>query len=175
MVVLVFAVSLWAQTQAPKPNPELKKLNVMVGHWTYEGEYKAGPTGPSGNAKGDEFIQWINGGFFLQDLEIEKVAQGETRMALIYAYDPVSKNIVCTALGSDGSKFSGIVTVSGNALTLEGKFLVAGKENFLKSTLVVAADLMTMAQKAEISADGKTWAPFFEGKMTKVKPAPKTK
>jgi hypothetical protein len=175
LVVLVFAVSFWAQTTAPKPDPELKKLSALVGHWTYEGEYKAGPTGPGGNAKGDELIQWINGGFFLQDLEIEKVALGETRFALIYAYDPVSKNIVCSGLGIDGSKVTGIVKVSGNTSTLEGKYLVAGKENFAKITLVVAADLMSIAQKAEISEDGKTWAPFFEGKWTKVKPAPKTK
>jgi hypothetical protein len=54
---LVFAVSLWAQTTVPKPDPELKKLGVIVGHWTYEGEYKAGPLGPGGKAKGEEFIQ----------------------------------------------------------------------------------------------------------------------
>ncbi len=175
LVLLVFAVSIWAQTTAPTPDPELKKLSALVGHWTYEGEYKAGPMGPGGNAKGDELIQWIHGGFFLQDLEIEKVAMGETRMAFIYAYDPVSKNIVCSGLGIDGSKISGIVTVSGNTIILEGTFLVAGKENFVKSTLVAAADLMSMAQKAEISADGKTWTPFFEGNWIKVKPAPNTK
>jgi len=37
-----------AQTPAaaPKPDPALKKLSVLVGHWTYEEEWKAGPLGP---------------------------------------------------------------------------------------------------------------------------------
>jgi hypothetical protein len=32
---------------------------------------------------------------------------------------------------------------------------------------------MSGTEKAEISADGKTWTPFFEGKYTKAQPAPK--
>ena len=175
LVLLVFAVSLWAQTTVPKPDPELNKLGVMVGHWTYEGEYMASPLGPGGKAKGEEFIQWILGGFFLQDLEIEKGALGEMRGALLYAYDPVSKNIVSSGLGSDGGPASGIVKVSGNAITWEGKYAFGGKENLLKATYIVAADLMSMTQKVEISVDGKTWAPFFDAIFTKAKPAPKTK
>jgi len=174
-VLLVFAVSLWAQTTAPKPDPELKKLGVMVGHWTYEGEYKASPLGPAGKAKGEEFIQWILGGFFLQDLEIEKGALGETRMALLYAYDPASKNIVGNGLGSDGGPASGIAKVSGNTITFDGKFVFGGKEIMIRIVYTVAANPMTMTQKVEVSVDGKTWAPMFDALYTKVKPGPKTK
>jgi hypothetical protein len=174
MVILVFAVSIWAQTQAPQPDPELKKLGAMMGHWTYEGEYKASPLGPAGKAKGEEFIQWILGGFFLQDLEIEKGALGETRMALLYAYDPASKNIVGNGLGSDGGPVSGIAKVSGNTITFEGKFVFGGKENLIRTAFIVATNLMNMTQKVEISVDGKTWAPVFDAIYTKVlKPAPK--
>lgn len=175
MVVLVFAVSLWAQTTAPKPDPELKKLGVMVGHWTYEGEYKASQLGPAGKAKGEEFIQWILGGFFLQDLEIEKGALGETRMALLYAYDPASKNIVGNGLATDGGSALGIAKVSGNAITFEGKFIFGGKENLVRIVYTVATNLTTMTQKAEMSVDGKVWTPFLEATFTKVKPAPKAK
>jgi hypothetical protein len=175
LVVLVFAVSLWAQAQpqAPKPSPELNKLGVMVGHWTYEGEYKAGPGGPNGKAKGEEFIQWILGGYFLQDLEIETGALGDARMALLYAYDPVKKNFVCSGLMNDGGPASAIAKVSGNTIIWEGRALLAGKETLIKNTFIVAADLMTMTQKAEVSTDGKTWTPFFDAVFTKVKPAPK--
>jgi hypothetical protein len=173
LVLLVFAGSLWAQTAAPKPDPELKKLGVMVGHWTYEGEYKASPLGPAGKAKGEEFIQWILGGFFLQDLEIEKGALGETRMALLYAYDPASKNIVGKGLMSDGGPTSGIAKVSGNTITFEGKFVFGGKENLMRTAYIVAANLTNMTQKVEISVDGKTWTPVFDAIFTKVKPTPK--
>lgn len=175
LVVLVFAVSIWAQTQAPTPDPELKKLSVLVGHWTYEGEYKAGPGGPNGKAKGEEFIQWILGGFFLQDLEIETGALGDARMAALYGYDPVSKNIVCRGLMSDGGPVSGIAKVSGNTINFEGKVVLAGKENLARIAYVVAADHMSMTQKVDMSADGKIWTHFFDGLFTKAKPAPKAK
>jgi len=173
LVVLVFAVSIWAQTQAPKPDPELKKLDIMVGHWTYEGEYKAGPGGPNGKAKGEDRIQWILGGFFLQDQEIETGALGDARMAVLFAYDPVKKNIVISGLMNDGGPVSGIVEISGETITLDGKVVLGGKESLLRNTYVVAADRMSMTQKVEMSADGKTWTPFFDALYTKVKPAPK--
>lgn len=175
IVVLVFAVSLWAQTTAPKPDPELKKLDIMVGHWTYEGEYKAGPGGPNGKAKGEDRIQWILGGFLLQDQEIETGALGDARMAVLFAYDPAKKNIVISGLMNDGGPVSGIVEVSGNTITLDGKVVLGGKESLLRNTYVVAADRMSMTQKVEMSADGKTWTPFFDALFTKVKPAPKAK
>jgi hypothetical protein len=177
LCIVVFSVSVWAQAQAqaPQPDPELKKLGIMVGHWTYEGEYKAGPSGPSGKAKGEEFIQWIFGGFFLQDLEQETGALGDVRMALVYAYDPVQKHYVASGLTNNGGPASGTATVNGNTVSWEGKVVLEGKENFMRNTYVVAADRMTMTQKVEMSADGKTWTPFFEALFTKVKPAPKTK
>lgn len=175
LVVLVFAVSVWAQTTVPNPAPELKKLGIMVGHWTYEGEYKAGPSGPNGKAKGEEFIQWILGGYFLQDLEIETGALGDARMAILYAYDPVKKSLVGNGLMSDGGPISVIVRVNGNTVILEGTVVLGGKDTHMKNTFVVAADIMTMTQKAEVSTDGKTWTPFFDAVFTKVKPAPKNK
>jgi hypothetical protein len=177
LVVVVFAVLVWAQAQAkaPQPDPELKKLGIMVGHWTYEGEYEAGPGGPNGKAKGEEFIQWIFGGFFLQDLEHETGVLGDVRMALLYTYDPEKKHYVASGLMNDGSPASGIATVSGNTINWEGRIVLGGKENLMRNILVVAVDHMTMTQKAEVSADGKTWTPFFDALFTKVKPAPKTK
>ena len=177
LCVLVFGVSLraQAQAQAPKPDPELKKLGIMAGHWTYEGEYKSGPPGLSGKVKGEDTIQWILGGFFLEELMIERGAAGESRSAFIYAYDPNSKNIVITGLGTGGSLTSGIAKITGNTFIFDGKIVTAGVEALGRVTLVVAGDLMSMAQNFEISTDGKTWIPFFEGKMTKVKPVPKTK
>jgi hypothetical protein len=38
---------------------------------------------------------------------------------------------------------------------------------------ILAADLLSMPDKAEISIDGETWTPFYELKGTKVQPAAK--
>jgi hypothetical protein len=42
------------QAPAPQPDPEVKKLQALVGHWTFKGEYKAGPLGPGGSSE----IMW---------------------------------------------------------------------------------------------------------------------
>ena len=69
------ATALLAQapSSAPKPDHKLKKLAVLVGHWTYEGEYKPGPLGPGAKIKGAYDAHMILGGFFLQEEQVEKV------------------------------------------------------------------------------------------------------
>jgi hypothetical protein len=63
-LVVCFATAAQAQTQAPKPDPALKKLAVRVGHWTYEGENNPGPLGLGGKYTGEATCQMILGGFF---------------------------------------------------------------------------------------------------------------
>ena len=171
LMSLLFAVA--AQAQAPKPDPELKKLQVLAGHWTYEGEYKAGPLGPGSKITGEYTGQMILGGFFYQEQEIEKGPTGETRTISIYAYDPVNKNFAFNSYQSDGSTYSGAVTINGNKWTWAGKLVVAGKQYLFKAPYTLAPDLMSATMNVEISVDGKTWTPFFEAKWTKTKPAPK--
>jgi len=173
LLVVCFGTAMQAQTPAPKPDPALKKLHVMVGRWTGEGESKAGPLGPGGKITGEYDYRMILGGFYLQGRSTEKGPMGETRGLEIDGYDPVDKNFTSNIYSDDGRRFSGTLTVSGNTFTWEGKFVVSGKQNLLKDTFILAPDLMSGTEKAEISADGKTWTPFFEGKYTKAQPAPK--
>jgi len=170
-----FATAMLAQTPAPapKPDPELKKLAVLVGHFTYEGEYKAGPLGPGGKITGEYDGQMILGGFLFQARTKEKGAMGEMRALEIERYDPVNKSFASSLYQDDGSTFSGVLTVSGNTLTWTGKFVVAGKEYLFREPLVLAPDLMSGTAKGEISVDGHAWTPFYEAQYTKTKPAPK--
>lgn len=173
VLVVCFATAMQAQAPAPKPDPELKKLSVLVGHWTYEGEYKPGPLGPGGKITGEYTGQMILAGFFYQARWTEKGPAGETRGLDIEAYDPVNKNFVSNWYLSDGSRFSGVSAVSEKTYAIAGKFLLTGKQYEFKDTLILAADLMSVTERGEISADGKTWTPWFENKWTKVQPAPK--
>lgn len=77
-LTLNFAVVVAAQTSAPKPDPALHKLQVLVGHWTYQGEYKAGLLGFVGKITGVYDCQPILGGFFLQAEETEKGMERRT-------------------------------------------------------------------------------------------------
>lgn len=172
LVILVFSVSVWAQTTAPKPAPELKKFDFAVGHWTYVGEYKAGPFGPGGKVTGEMVGKWILGGFFFENQATEKWPMGVSHVIEIFGYDPVNKNYFSTEYHEDGSMMSGTYVFIGNTFTYTGK---SSAGPMIKMVLTIAADQMSLTAKGEISADGKTWAPFFEGKYTKTEPAPKTK
>jgi len=165
--------ALHGQTPAPKPDPEFKKLQVLVGHWTYDGEYKPGPLGAGAKIKGEWTYQFILKGFVLEGHATEKADGGETHYLEIDEYDPGSKKISMSMCGDDGSRYSGVIISSGNTLTWEGRFAVGGKEYKFREPFVMSADLMSGTARGEISIDGKTWVPFFEGKFTKIKPVAK--
>jgi hypothetical protein len=173
LVLLVFAVSLWAQTAAPKPDPEFKKLDVFLGKWTYEIEYKAVLWGPATKASGEQTSKRILGGFFFQNQFTEKGTTGEMQGIEIIGYDPANKNFFSNEYHSDGNMWSGAYIFNGNTLVYTGKFMIMGKPYMVKSSITPAADSMSIMEKGEISTDGKAWAPFFEAKLTKAKPAPK--
>jgi len=159
-------------TAAPKPAPELKQLHLFLGHWTYECEYQAGPLGPASKSTGEYTDQMVLGGFFMKGVWKEKGPNGEAEGLEIFGYDPASKTIAGNGYMNDGSTYSGTVTTNGNTATNAVKFVIGGKTYETKATITYAADGMSAEWKAEIS-DGKTWVPWFEQKMTKVKPAAK--
>jgi len=173
LLVLLGCFATAMQAQALKPDPALKKLSVLVGHWTYEEEWKAGPLGPGGRITGVYDAHMILGGFFLQAEQTEKRAMGEIRNLEVDAYDPVNKHFTSDTYMSDGTKSSFTITVSANTITWAGPFTVAGKQYQFREPMVFAPDSMSATTKAEISVDGKTWTLAWEGKWTKVKPAPK--
>src|SRR5215472_14408390 len=123
--LLVFCVTSALQAQAPasapNPDPDLKKLLPLVGHWTYEEEWKAGPLGPGGKMTGVYDAHMILGGFFLQAEQSEKGDMGEIRNLEIDAYDPVNKNFTSDVYLSDGGKPSLKITVSESTITWAGK------------------------------------------------------
>ena len=172
-LVVCSAAAMRAQAPAPKPDPALKKLSVLVGHWTYEGEYNAGPLGPAGKHTGEMTCQMILGRFFLQCRVTEKGPMGEWRAFGMFGYDPANKNYPDQFYMDNGSCLSGVYTVSGNKWTWAAKWPVGEKEYQARGTHTLAADSMSMVDKAEISVDGETWSPLREGKWTKAKPAAK--
>jgi hypothetical protein len=53
--------------------------------------------------------------------------------------------------------------------SLSGTITSGDKQYKLRGTVVFAADLNSNVAKAELSVDGKTWMPYWEGKDTKAK------
>ena len=174
MVVIVSVMRAQTPATAPKPDPEIKKLQVLVGHWTYEGEHKPGPLGPGGKVSGEYTGQWRVGGFILEVSVIEKSSVGTTRILEIDEYSPMDKTIHWTNWASNGGRMTGTITITGNTITWEGKFTANGKEYHVRAPYVFSADNTSATGKADISADdGKTWMPWIEATYTKAKPAAK--
>jgi hypothetical protein len=112
----------------------------------------------------------ILGGFFFQGRWTEK---GTLGALVIWGYDAVNKNFNVDAFWEDGTRLSGVATVSGNTFTWAGKVVAAGKPYPARGQIVVAADFRSLHETAEISPEGKTWTPFVDYTYTKVQPAPK--
>ena len=171
VVCVTTAVQAQAPPSAPKPDPELKKLLPLVGHWTYEAENKPGPLGPGGRSAGEYTAQMILEGFFMQGVETERGASGQMLALGIEAYDPANRNFTSNWYYADGTVFSGTLTASGSTFIWAGRLLVAGKQYLMKQPMTVASDAMSATIKSEISVDGKTWLPLEEVKLVKAEPA----
>ena len=174
MVGIVSVVQAQTPATAAKPDPELKKLQAWVGHWTYELEYKAGPLGPGDKVTGEMKMQVILGGFFHEGWSTEKGAHGTSQLLEIDGYDPASKKSTFATFYDKGNAESGTFSFSSTTeWSFEGKGRAGGKEYYLRGKGVFAADMKSYTFSGEISTDGKTWAPWWDGKYTKSEPAAK--
>jgi hypothetical protein len=163
VVALAFIMPCLAQTaQPPKPGPELRKLDVWNGNWTYEVEYKASPVGPAGKSTGRNVVKLAVAGFAQQSAWTEKGTNGAFEGLQVTTYDPVAKNYPFSGWDSTGTIVSATGTVAGNTWTWKGTLITGGKQYAMRGTDVISVDLKTDIYTVEVSADGgKTWATAF--------------
>ena len=167
MPCLAFGQVLTAQPL--RPGPEYQKLGIWVGNWTYEGETKTTPLGPAGKVTGKHSVRPILGGFFVEFRGEEKALAGLTEWVEIDGYDPVTKLFTWNSFDSGGGFQTVTYTIEGTTVSYSGTQVVGGKHAKMRGTAVFAPDFNSNVQKTEVSVDGKTWLPSFEGKATKAK------
>ena len=173
LIMLLVAVASQAQTIGPKPGPEQKKLEVWVGNWTVQGESKASPIGPASKYSNKATWQMSLGGFVLEGRFVSHSASVDTQGMQVMAYDAANKNFTLAMYFSDGLIQHGTVTVSGNTWSGKGSVIADGKQYQWRGTDVLSGDLTVDTYTAEISTDGKTWLPWVEEKLTRIKATPK--
>ena len=170
VVFSMFGVAVLGQKpEMPKPGPEQQKLAAFVGDWTFEGEMKPGPMGPGGKMTGTDRIRWLPGNFFIERRFEGKGPMGEMKGLEILGYDPAKKAHTFNFFDSMGMTGSGTMTLSGSTWTTSGTGSMGGQTMHDRCTLAFGAGSTTLTIKCEMSADGKTWAPSFEGVATKKK------
>lgn len=162
--------ALYAQTTAPKPSPEMKKLDRFVGHFTYEGESVASALGPAGRFEGEFHIQLALKGFFVQCTGTEKDATGEMHFVEYWGYDSENKTFYSNRYEDDASNvYSEKFTMNGDTVAVTGTAFVGGRQYATRRIEHWARDWSGATMVMEFSADGKTWMPLLQQKLTKVR------
>ena len=164
---LLLVVSTRLTAQAPKPGPDVKKLETWVGTWTYEGEAKATPLGAAAKIAGTQTARMIAGGFGLEWTAEEKGAFGAVQWSETDVFDPATKTYPYFGVQNDGTLWSGSNTVVGNVWKATGTFTVKGTTYKTRSESTPSADGKSWTQKFELSTDGKSWMPWMETRLTK--------
>ncbi len=167
-VVFAAAAVLAAQqpSEAPKPGPETRKLDVFAGKWKGEAEMKPGPWGPGGKMTSESDCSWFDGAFQLVCRESGAGAMGKMKSESILGWSSEEKIYKYMGFDSTGMMGSATGTVSGNTWTWTGSDKMGGKMVHSRYTVVLASPT-SQTFKWETSMDGKTWTTAAEGKLTK--------
>ncbi len=155
-----------AQMEAPKPGPELKKLDVFVGSWTLEGTMKPGMMGPGGTMTENEKCEWMEGGFYLVCHADYKGSMGSGVEMSVMGYSSEDKAYTYREFSStgefvdsrgrvDGDTWTWINDEKMGSTTMKGKFTMK----------ITSATSYTFG--FEMSEDGTRWTSVMEGKASK--------
>ena len=80
--------SAQAALDAPPPDPELKRLEPLVGTWTTQGHTQDGVYGPGVPVTSTETFRWLDGGYFLvQEYETTFGEEPTQRGVVYWGYD----------------------------------------------------------------------------------------
>ena len=102
----------YEEPQNPQPNPDLERLNRLVGTWKVTGE-----------AQGTVTYEWMEGGFFLiQNVDLEQYGQRNKGLEIIGHEQPFggepSEDIKSRYYDSMGNTFDYVYEVEGDTLTI---------------------------------------------------------
>jgi len=167
-ILLLFTASAWAQ-MAPKPGPEVKKLDYFVGSWSVEGTIAQGPWGTGGKFSSTDTTDWMPGGFFVEghsDFKMPPEVGGDGKATSFMGYDTDEKVYTYNEFNSQGRRENSKGTVSGDTWAWTSTQNYGGQEIKQKMTIKVLTPA-SYSLKFEVSMDGTNWMPFMDAKATK--------
>lgn len=165
-VWLFFALAAVAQMEVPKPGPEHKKLDVLAGSWTLDGDMKPSPMGPGGKMTETEKCDWMDGGFFLVCHTDFKSSMGDGAGISILGYSADDKAYTYREYNSWGESMESKGSVDNDTWTWTNDEKMGGtimKGRFTMKLLSPTSYTFTF----EMSQDGTKWTTVMDGKATK--------
>lgn len=166
--LVIGTASAWAQ-MAPKPGPEVKKLDYFVGSWAGEGTIGQGPWGNGGKFSSTDTTEWMPGNFFLEgrsDFKMPAEVGGDGKAVAFMGYDTDANLYTYDEFNSQGRREMSKGTVSGDTWTWTSTQNYGGQDVRQKMTMKVLSPA-SYSMKFEISLDGTTWITFMDAKATK--------
>lgn len=162
---------------ASKLSPALKKLEVFVGDWTYEGEQfdpqvDGVPFEGSGKFSGKLTTRYVlNGSFQETHWQDDEGSSGKMSGLNITGYDPKAGHYVANGHTSDGSRSARTATLDGNIWTSHSTLTTKkGEKVLVKGVLRYSSDWSSYSAKTELSVDdGKTWKLWYTENAKKLK------
>lgn len=165
--LLLFSAAAWAQ--APKPGPELKKLDYFLGAWTTDATIGQGPWGAGGKFSSTDTTEWMTGGFFLEthsDFKMPPELGGDGKVVAFMGYDTNENVYTYDEFNSQGHREVSKGTVNGDTWTWTSTQNYGGQEIKQKMTVKTLTPT-SYNMKFEVSMDGTNWITFMDGKATK--------
>ena len=163
---LVVSAAAMAQTEAPKPSPEHKKLDVLAGSWTVEGDVKPSPMGPGGKMTEVEKCEWMEGGFFLVCHTDFKSTMGNGYGMGVMGYSNDDKAYTYHEFNSWGESMDSKGAVDGETWTWTSDEKMGDK--IVKGRFIMKMTSATSYNFTyETSPDGAKWTMAVDGKATK--------
>lgn len=165
-VWLFLALAAVAQMEMPKPGPEHKKLDVLAGSWTLDGDMKPSPMGPGGKMTEIEKCDWMDGGFFLVCHTDFKSSMGDGAGLSILGYSADDKAYTYREYNSWGESMESKGSVDNDTWTWTNDEKMGGtimKGRFTMKLLSPTSYTFTF----EMSQDGTKWTTVMDGKATK--------
>jgi len=136
---LCCALTAHTQTmQAPKPGPEAQKMGMFVGHFTSDGEAKAGSMGPNSPAMkitGTEDCRWTAGGFAILCTGSSQVGDMKSTETALMWYDASDKMYHYHDVDSTGNVGDSAGSADGDTWTWTGKDSMGGQVMSTKYTM----------------------------------------
>ena len=163
------ASSAYAQAPAPKPAPEVKKIDYLAGTWKMEGDAKPGPMGPGGKMTMTEENTWMPGGFFLvSHSKFEGAGMGSGSGISFMGYNPDQKIYTYDEFNSMGETEHSTGIIDGDTWTWTSDEKMGGQTMKGRYSMKVLTPT-SYDFKFEMSPDGAAWNTVMDGKATKVK------
>lgn len=161
---MVFSVAcgIFLQSQpfeeviVPEPHPDLHRLDVLVGRWSWSGHARDGDFDVTGWAE----YRWLEGSYFLVERSA-LTARGETNHSLaITGYDDARKACVARYFDSAGLHDQFRLAVDGDRLLVDwDRYRLAAD---------IAPDGNRIAGEWQSSDDGRAWTYWYDMVMRRL-------